>query len=233
MTWYKGARLIFVILIPSSSITMNKFLVSITFCLFVLTSCETDQQVVEGNRHEAIHTLMHYSHENGIFNGSIVVAENGEVLYQDALGVSDEVTGDELTVDSQFYLASVSKQFTTMAVMILMEKDMLTYNDRLLDYFPEFPAYADAVPVRHLMTHTSGIPDHFRLGAYKPGRYSLEPGHRFADQRLRTPHEPQQSEADLRKNSACSIAPWSTHEKCHRLGLQTRRVDHVRPAGHR
>ena len=117
---------------------------------------------------EKIDELMNYCYKNKIFNGTILVAENEKVIYKKAFGVSNFKTNDLLQTHSVFYLASVSKQFTTMAIMILAEKGTLSYEDRLSKFFPEFPSYADQVKIRHLMNHTSGIPDHFTLGASKP-----------------------------------------------------------------
>jgi CubicO group peptidase (beta-lactamase class C family) len=51
---------------------------------------------------------------------------------------------------------------------ILVSRNKLTYNDKLSNYFPEFPSYANNITIRHLLSHTSGIPDHFRLNSYKP-----------------------------------------------------------------
>lgn len=116
-----------------------------------------------------IDKLMQYSYENGMFNGDIMVTQNGQSIYKNALGYADKNSGRKLNTSTVFYLASVSKQFTTMAVMILKEQNKLSYDDQLSKYFPEFPAYADSVSIKQLMTHTSGIPDHYQLGEYKKG----------------------------------------------------------------
>jgi CubicO group peptidase (beta-lactamase class C family) len=116
-----------------------------------------------------IDKLMQYSYENGMFNGDILVTEQGKPIYKKALGYADKNSGRKLNNETVFYLASVSKQFTTMAIMILKEQNKLSYDDHLSKYFPEFPAYADSVTIKQLMTHTSGIPDHYQLGVYKKG----------------------------------------------------------------
>lgn len=116
-----------------------------------------------------IDKLMQYSYENGIFNGAILVSQNGKTIYKNALGYADKDNDRKLNESSVFYLASVSKQFTTMAIMILKEQKKLSYDDKLSKYFPEFPDYANAVTIKHLMNHTSGIADHFGLGIYKKG----------------------------------------------------------------
>ncbi len=116
-----------------------------------------------------IEKLMQYSYENGMFNGVILVSQNGKPIYKSAFGYADKNNNQMLNDSSVFYLASVSKQFTAMAIMILKEQNKLSYNDKLSSYFPEFPDYADSITIKQLLTHTSGIANHYRFGIYKKG----------------------------------------------------------------
>ncbi len=127
---------------------------------------EADKQTSKAKN---IDLLMNHCYDYDMFNGTILVSENGNEIYKNALGYSNLETLEPLTPGSVFYLCSVSKQFTTMAIMILKERNMLSYSDKLSKYLPEFPSYAENVTIRNLMTHTSGIPDHYNLNAYKPG----------------------------------------------------------------
>ena len=61
---------------------------------------------------------------------------------------------------TDFRLASCTKQFTAMAIMLLVHDRKLRYEDRLTDIFPDFPEYGRAITIRHLLTHTSGLPDY-------------------------------------------------------------------------
>lgn len=115
-----------------------------------------------------IDQFIHQCYQKDMFNGTILVAEKGKILYKNALGLANFATKEKMKIQSVFYLASVSKQFTTMAIMMLAEKGMLSYEDRLSKFFPDFPSWANRVTIRHLMNHTSGVPDHFRLGISKP-----------------------------------------------------------------
>lgn len=136
--------------------------------LFTLVLCACNQIFQrEPDRSEAIELLMAHCHENGMFNGTILVAKGEDVIYRKAFGVANRAKNEPLTPETPFYLASVSKQFTTMGIMILKEKGLLTYDDRLTRFFPDFPDYGKEVTIRQMMTHTSGIPDHYGLGAYK------------------------------------------------------------------
>ena len=73
-------------------------------------------------------------------------------------GFSDLARTRRLTDRSSFRTASVSKQFTAMAIMILKEQGKLKFDDQVQKYLQNFP-YED-VTIRHLLTHTSGVPDH-------------------------------------------------------------------------
>ena len=92
------------------------------------------------------------------FNGNVLVAKSGEILYQKAFGYRNYTTKETLDNNSVFDLASVSKQFTAMAILLLKEKGKLQLSDSLRKFFPALP-YTN-VTIRQLLTHTSGIPDY-------------------------------------------------------------------------
>ena len=93
------------------------------------------------------------------FNGAWLYAEKGEIVSKGVLGFRDPENTLPLTEDTIFQLASVSKTFTAAAVMLLMRQSLLSPEDRITKFFPEIPY--PGVTVRHLLTHTSGIPDYF------------------------------------------------------------------------
>ena len=149
---------------------MRKLTTFIFLLLFVLLANSQQHAAnISSSKTERLDVLMKHCNENKIFNGTILVAENGNVIYKNAFGQGNKETKQYLNNESVFYLASVSKQFTGMAIMVLKEQNKLSYDDKLSKYFPQFPPYADKVTIKHLLNHTSGIPDYFRLNAYKPG----------------------------------------------------------------
>jgi len=95
------------------------------------------------------------------FNGTVLYAEKGKVLYKKAFGVVDSRTNEPLTTAASFNLASVTKQFICMCIMILQERGQLQLDDNVKKYIPELPY--DSISVRNLMTHTSGIPEYFDI----------------------------------------------------------------------
>lgn len=96
-------------------------------------------------------------HEQHKFNGAILIANNNEPLLAKAYGFTNAHMNEELTINSSFRLASVSKQFTAAGIMLLKEKKLLDYEDEAGKYIPELPY--EGVTIRHLLNHTSGIPD--------------------------------------------------------------------------
>jgi CubicO group peptidase (beta-lactamase class C family) len=95
--------------------------------------------------------------KQGYFNGCVLVAENGTPVYEKAFGYANFDTKQPLTNQTMFELASVSKQFTSMAIMQLHEKGKLNYNDSLNKYFPAIPYHG--ITIANLLHHTSGIPE--------------------------------------------------------------------------
>ncbi len=94
-----------------------------------------------------------------------MVMEGDEVIYSRGFGYADLENKVRIDDQTMFRLASVSKQFTTMAIMLLAEQGRLDYDDLLVEYIPEFESWPE-VTLRHLMHHTSGIPDYYEEGYY-------------------------------------------------------------------
>ena len=104
------------------------------------------------------------------FNGAILIAVDGEEILMNTYGYSDVERTKPLTNQSSFRLASVSKQFTAMAIMILKEQGKLNFDDPVKNYLDNFP-YKD-VTIRHLLTHTSGLADYEDLVLGYKNRFS-------------------------------------------------------------
>jgi CubicO group peptidase (beta-lactamase class C family) len=93
--------------------------------------------------------------------GACVLAMvDGKVVFRRGYGLANVETGAECTPATNFRMASVSKQFTAAAVMRLVEEGRLSLDDKLDKFFPGFPEYGREIKVRHLLTHTSGLPDY-------------------------------------------------------------------------
>ena len=107
-----------------------------------------------------IQNLARQAYEKGNFTGTWLYSEKGEIVSVGAVGFRDSDDTLPITEDTVFQLASVTKQFTAAAVMLLVRDGRISLEDDITKFFPELTAYKGAT-VRHLLTHTGGVPDYF------------------------------------------------------------------------
>lgn len=114
----------------------------------------------------AIANLMSTLYERDQFNGAILVAKQGKIVYRNAFGKANFRTGGNFTSKTPSNIGSVTKQFTAMAIMILATRHELAYDDPVSKYIPEFSrsTRSTKITLRNLLTHTSGIRDYGDLG---------------------------------------------------------------------
>lgn len=97
-------------------------------------------------------------HRQAMFNGTVLLAREGRVVYSKSLGASAPDMSEPLTSQTAFNLASVSKQFIALLLVQLKEQGKLVWDDPVTRFIPGFP-YPD-ISIRHLLAHTSGLPDY-------------------------------------------------------------------------
>jgi len=91
---------------------------------------------------------------------ALLLARDDEILVQRGYGLADVEERVPVTAGTCFIIASVSKQFTAAAVMLLRLEGKLEYDEPISRFFPGFPSWKDRITIRHMLTHTSGIPDY-------------------------------------------------------------------------
>jgi len=126
------------------------FVVFLPFLFF--TACAT--QNLESKVDEYINAHLKLQK----FSGSILIAQKGKILLSKGYGMANYELDVPNTPQMKFLLGSITKQFTSMAVMQLQEKGLLSVDDSLKKYIPDYPD-GDKITVHHLLTHTSGIPN--------------------------------------------------------------------------
>lgn len=151
---------------------------SVLFSLLLLTSCSSDPakksnpEVVNNKPFDPkeilkydpkqgdkqIDAYMQHLHTAANFNGNVLVAKKGKIIYQNAFGWANYPHQDSLTLGSQFELASISKTMTATAILQLMERGKLKLDDSVQRFYPNFPYHG--VTVRMLLTHRSGLPNY-------------------------------------------------------------------------
>jgi CubicO group peptidase (beta-lactamase class C family) len=91
---------------------------------------------------------------------AVLVVKDGNPVFRKGYGVTDLRTLHVIGPETNFRLASLTKQFTAMAIMLLVHDGKLKYDDHLTDVFPSFPAYGKAISIREVLNHTSGLMDY-------------------------------------------------------------------------
>lgn len=142
-------------LFPGSffSQTVKRALLSVTAVFFIYNCCRGQSLPLS-----ALDSVLNTLHSQSMFNGVVLVAREGRVVYSKSLGATAPDMLEPLTERTAFNLASVSKQFIAMLIVQLREQHKLEYDDPVQKFIPGFP-YPD-ITVRHLLTHTSGLPDY-------------------------------------------------------------------------
>src|SRR5436190_21672506 len=94
------------------------------------------------------------------FSGAVLVMKDAQPLLREAYGKANYELDVPNTVDTKFRLGSITKQFTSMAVMILAERGKLSIDDPISKHLESSPPAWEKITIRHLLTHTSGIPSY-------------------------------------------------------------------------
>ena len=146
-----------------------------------------------------IEDVLNLAHKYKQFNGTALVAENGKVVYKGAFGLANMEWNIPNTPETKFRLGSITKQFTAVLTLQLVEQGKLKLDGKISDYLPDYRKdIGDKVTIHHLLTHTSGIPSYtgqpgffqnvsrnpFKVGEfvtkYTSNDLEFEPGSKFA-----------------------------------------------------
>lgn len=160
---------------------------------------------------DRIDALVSRYHELKLFNGAVLVADDGEAIYKGGFGDAVMEFDVANTPATRFRIGSVTKQFTAALVLQLVEEGKIELQAPITAYLPEYPAaQGDRVTIHQLLTHTSGIPS-----------YTALPG--FMDGSVRDPFEPADSLLSLVSSLELEFEPgtrWSYNNSgYHILGV--------------
>jgi CubicO group peptidase (beta-lactamase class C family)/pimeloyl-ACP methyl ester carboxylesterase len=109
---------------------------------------------------ERIDKVMRRHHELGRFHGSILVARDGEIVYEKGYGLANREWEIANTPDTRFHIASITKMFTATLALQQVERGRIRLDAPITTYLPEYPANpGERITVHHLLSHSSGIPD--------------------------------------------------------------------------
>ena len=137
-----------------------KFIIPIVALLTLRTAPETPEQSSETPADKKIDAIFSGVTSPDAPGLAVLVRKNGSTVFERGYGVRELRTKRKTDAHTNFRLASFTKQFTAMAIMLLVHDGKLRYDETLPEIFPDFPAYGKSITIRNLLNHTSGLPDY-------------------------------------------------------------------------
>lgn len=128
---------------------------------FLFPNADKKESFSEINAKEKIDSIANLKHNVANFNGCVLVLKDNKPFYQSCFGYSDFENKTPLNENTLFDLASLSKQFTAMTIMLLKKQKKLDYLQKIEEIIPDFP-YKN-ITIQNLLNHTSGLPDYMWL----------------------------------------------------------------------
>lgn len=127
----------------------------LSFAVIVYCAANVQAQSKAAN----IDTLIRRANRLGIFNGNVLVADHGKVIYKAAVGYTDVSKTTRLTEAYRFHIGSIAKEFNAVGIMMLQQQGKLSLDDKVSKYLPELPTWANKISIINLLQYTSGVPD--------------------------------------------------------------------------
>ena len=124
------------------------------YCLILFSAFELAGQDMTAKFDSIVNMVVDDANGPGF---AIQISKDGKTIYQKAVGKANLELHVDITPDHVFRIGSITKQFTTAAIMKLQEEGKLSVQDELIKYIPDYPTHGNKITIEHLMTHTSGI----------------------------------------------------------------------------
>lgn len=128
----------------------------LTAFTFSYAECSQRQGNEYGHVKQQLHSYLQQLTEAGTFSGTVLIGKEGKILFMKGYGMADYEEGIPNTPETLFNIASMTKAFTTMAILMLEEKDLLSVKDTIDKFIPGFP-HGNLITIHQLMIHTSGL----------------------------------------------------------------------------
>lgn len=109
---------------------------------------------------ENVDSLFSEFNQDQCSGASVLVSINGQIVFEKSYGFANLEEKKRVETKTNFRLASVTKQFTAASIFILVQRELLKLETKLIDIFTDFPDYGNKITIKHLLTHTSGLIDY-------------------------------------------------------------------------
>src|SRR3954469_10709185 len=134
-------------------------------CLKHIRSCSMSADNDVSSKIDALAQAAYRPDEPG---AAIIAVKDGQPVLRAGYGLANLELGVPITPDMVFRLASVTKQFTAVAILMLMEQGLLALDDPITRFWPDYPTHDHTITVEHLLTHTSGIRSYTDMSEWPP-----------------------------------------------------------------
>lgn len=144
--------------------------------LYILLFLLLNQISKAQNKRDKLDEIMKSYHHFNMFDGSVLVAENGKIIYEAAFGMANREWNIPNTVDTKFMLGSVSKPITAILMLLQVQKGLVNLDKTIADYIPEYSKKnGSKITIRQLLSHTSGMPNYDIIKDFFPkiSRYNF------------------------------------------------------------
>lgn len=142
---------------------MRGLLFLIINILWLYASCNSQENILNENKIDSINQFIEDLSNKNEFSGTFLIAKGPNIIYQKAVGLADKENNIKNDINTKFYIASMNKMFTSVAITQLVEKNKLKYTDNVCKHLPYLPVKIyGKITIKQLLTHTSGTGDIFR-----------------------------------------------------------------------
>ena len=135
------------------------------YLLVVITVLSLNSQSISyaQNLESHIDSLLQEKYPTNAPGASFLISRNGEIIYEKAFGLANLELNVPMGIDNIFEIGSMTKQFTAISILMLMEEGKLNLDDEITKFIPDYPTNGHKITVHHLLTHTSGIKSYTRV----------------------------------------------------------------------
>jgi D-alanyl-D-alanine carboxypeptidase len=138
------------------------------FILAVFTACQQ-------SKYDKLDELLKKTYPAGQPGAAVGIVEKGELVFEKYYGMADLADSTRITDSTRFNIASITKQFTAYAILHLVKGGIISLDDTLKSFFPQLhPSIANAITIRHLLTHTSGLKEHYTFVQLDSGSHATD-----------------------------------------------------------
>ena len=134
------------------------------YCLIMFVALDLNGQDLTGQFDSIVNEVVEDPNGPGF---AIQISKDGKTIYQRAVGKANLELNVDITPDHVFRIGSITKQFTTAAILRLQEQGKLSLQDELTKYIPDYPTHGNKITVEHLMNHTSGIKSYTSMPEFR------------------------------------------------------------------